>query len=300
MKATLTEKLRYRFDSFMAKGGRSSFVALTAVFLISLVLITVTRAAFIEAVGDVDVERGRGFWRQAWITFLEITDPGSMTQDVDSSPLVKIFAVLAGLVGIVLLSALIALVTNALDQRLQNMRKGHSKVIEDGHSLILGWNDRIADILRELTLANESEAKATVVILADRDKEEMDDFISLNLPETLTTKIVTRSGSPSASVNLSVVSAETARSVIILARAAVGDDESDLKRSDLSVIKTVLAVRQVSGERKVPVVAELFGAQRRDLARSIDADNVVCIDADALLAKIPCSDVAERSARGRL
>lgn len=286
MKATLTEKLRYKFDSFMAKGGRSSFVALTAVFFVSLAVISVTRAVFTEGMGDVNVERGHGFWRQAWITFLEITDPGSMSQDVDSSPLVKIFTVLAGMVGIVLFSALIALVTNALDQRLQNMRKGHSKVIEDEHSLILGWNDRIADILRELTLANESEAKATVVILADRDKEEMDDFISLNLPDTLTTKIVTRSGSPSASVNLGVVSAETARSVIVLAQAAVGDDESDLKRSDLSVIKTVLAVRQVLAEKEVPVVAELFGAQRRDLARSIDPDNVVCIDADALLAKI--------------
>ena len=286
MKATLTEKLRYRFDSFMAKGGRSSFVALTAVFFVSLGVITITRALFTEGVGDVDVERGHGFWRQAWITFLEITDPGSMSQDVDSSPFVKIFTVLAGMVGIVLFSALIALVTNALDQRLQNMRKGHSKVIEDEHSLILGWNDRIVDILRELTLANESEPSATVVILADRDKEEMDDFIALNLPDTLTTKIVTRSGSSSASVNLGVVSAETARSVIVLAQAAVGDDEADLKRSDLSVIKTVLAVRQVLGAKEVPVVAELFGAQRRDLARSIDPNNVVCIDADALLAKI--------------
>lgn len=278
---------RYRFDGFMARGSRSAFVALTVTFVALFAIISSLRVGVIAILNEPQIERGSGFWRQVYVTFLEISDPGSMAQDVDSSPAVKIFAILAGLAGIVLLSALIAFVTTALDQRMKRMRKGHSRVIETDHSLILGWNDRVVDIIRELIIANESEDTATVVVLADKDKEEMDDLLKLHLPERETTKVVTRSGSPSALVNLEVVSAETARSVIALAQAAPGDSSEDLDRSDMAVIKSVLAVRQtLHSDRAVPVVAEIFGPQKRELARSIDPAHVVCIDSEEVLAKI--------------
>ncbi len=287
VESSARERFRYWFDGFMAKGSSSAFIALTIVFLALFFIISVLRISAIAIAGDVPLQEGEGFWRQIYITFLEITDPGSMTQDVHSSPVVKIFAVLAGMSGIVLLSALIAFVTTALDQRLNDLRKGHSKVIEDEHSLILGWNDRILDILKELILANESEESASVVILAEKDKEEMDDFLGLNLPDRLTTKVVTRSGSPSSLVNLNVASADTARSVIVLASADSGGSQSDRDRSDMTVIKSVLAMRQLlEDDSDAPVVAEIFNEQRRALARSLDPKHVVCLDADDVLAKI--------------
>ena len=69
-------------------------------------------------------------------------------------------------------SALIAFITTALDQKLNELKRGRSKVIETAHTLILGWNEqRIVEILQELILANESEKDACVVILADKDRE---------------------------------------------------------------------------------------------------------------------------------
>ncbi len=286
LQSSTRERFRYWFDGFMAKGASSAFIALTIVFLVLFFVISALRVIAIAIVGDVPLQEGDGFWRQIYITFLEITDPGSMTQDVQSSPVVKIFAVIAGMAGIVLLSALIAFVTTALDQRLQNLRKGHSRVIENEHSLILGWNDRILDILKELVLANESEEKASVVILAEKDKEEMDDYLALNLPERLTTKVVTRSGSPSSLINLNVASADSARSVIVLAAADSGGSQSDRDRSDMTVIKSILAIRKLLDDGSdIPLVAEIFSQQRRELARSLDP-HVVCLDADDVLAKI--------------
>ena len=283
---SIRDRLRYRFDDFMSRGSSSSFVALTVVFLGLFVTVAVGRAITVAALGDPDVERGNSFWRQIWIAFLEMTDPGSMAQDIDSAMSVKIFAVIAGLAGLVLLSALIAVITTALDGRLAALRKGHSKVVLEEHSVILGWNERIVDVLRELILANESEESAAVVILADKDKEEMDDFLALNLPERITTKIVTRSGEISSLVNLGVVSINTCRSVIVLSSVENGPTSDDFERSDMTVIKTILGVRGALDDGDVPVVAEIFSQQKRELARTIDPGRVVAIDADDMLAKI--------------
>ena len=107
MQSSARERFRYWFDGFMARGSSSAFIALTIVFLALFVIISLLRVIAIAIAGDVPLQEGEGFGRQLYITFLEITDPGSMTQDVHSSAIVKIFAVLAGMSGIVLLLSLI-------------------------------------------------------------------------------------------------------------------------------------------------------------------------------------------------
>ncbi len=281
-----SQHLRYQFDDFMSRGSSSSFVALTVVFLGLFVFVAISRALYVVSLDGLGVERGDTFWRQVWIAFLEMTDPGSMTQDIDSAPAVKVFAIIAGLLGLILLSALIAVITTALDQRLALLRKGHSQVVLDEHTLIVGWNERIVDLLDELILANESEASEAVVILADRDKEEMDDYLALQVPERLTTKIVTRSGDVSSLVNLQVASVESCRSVVILSSAPPGPTQEDLDRSDMKVIKTILGVHGALDGRDVPIVAEIFNEERRQTAIAIDPEHVVAIDAEDMLAKI--------------
>lgn len=285
---TFRQKARYKFDDYMSRGSTSGFVALTIVFMSLLVIISVLRVIAVAILGDPNgVERGTGVWRQVYLTFLELTDPGSMTQDVTSSPVVKIFAVIAGMAGLVCFSALIAFVTNLLDQRMQSLRKGHSQVILDDHTLILGWNERVIDILDELILAFESEDNPGIVILADRDKEEMDDYLALNLSDSKNTKIVTRSGRESALVNLKIAAIETAKAVIVLATAEPTAPPEDLEQSDVQVIKTVLAACSLlPPDQAVPLVAEIHSPDRRDLATSIDPEHVVCIDASEMLAKI--------------
>ena len=67
---------------------------------------------------------------------------------------------------------------NQRDKPFGWLKKGYAKVMEREHTLILGWNERVLEILRELILANESESDAIVVILSEMDKEEMDDYLA--------------------------------------------------------------------------------------------------------------------------
>ena len=202
LKPTAKERFRYRFDNFMAKGGKSIFISLFVFFLISLAIVSGLRMLSwsISPTGD---ERQMGVVGQPYIAWLQMTDPGNMAQDVKSNWAYKLSAIIGGTSGIIILSMLIGLITTALDQKLQSLRKGHSQVVEEDHTLILGWSDqRIVEILKELILANESEDNPAVVILADKAKEDMDDFLALLVPDRLNTRIVTRSGSPSAMPNL--------------------------------------------------------------------------------------------------
>ena len=283
----LSDRVRYQFDCFMARGGSSIFVSLVVVFVGLLLTFSLVRGVMLLALPDATLERGHGFLHNAYITFLQMTDPGNMNQDVESSPAFKVSAILAGLTGVVMLSTLVAFITTALDQKISQLKKGHSKVIEDDHTLILGWNERVLEILRELVLANESEDDPVVVILADEDKEVMDEHLRVNMPDTLNTRVVTRSGSPSSLVNLEIASVASCRSVIVLARSPVSAPLRDKEASDAMVVKTVLALAAARPEAaSLNVVAEIFLEGNRRIVEDISPGEITTVDTDDILAKI--------------
>jgi len=281
-------RVRYRFDTFMARGGSSIFKVLTTVFVATFLLIGLLRGALLLLYPELSQQHELGFFGNLYVTFLEITDPGNMAQDIYSNVGYKVFAVLAGIAGIVMLSALIAFITTALDQKIYELKRGRSKVIESDHTLVLGWNEqRIIEILRELSIANESEKDACVVVLADRDKEEMDDVLRLRVKETATTRIVTRSGDVSTLTNLDMVSIEEAKSVIILASCEDTDNGEHKAASDAKAIQTVLATMGNDiDNHEFSVIVEIFNPTHRDIVRSSFPEHVVTVDTRDILAKL--------------
>ncbi|MGB1248882.1 MAG: TrkA-related ion transporter, partial [Chitinophagales bacterium] len=245
MKHSFKNRIQYKFEQFMAKGGSSIFVSLTMVFIISFILIIGLRfilmAIFNDSIDPV-TQSNRNFFQDVYAIWLQMTDPGNMNQDIYSGTGAKISAIIAGLVGVILLSALIAFITTALDNLLYEFRKGRGSILENEHTLILGWNERVVDILRELIIANESEDYASVVILSSEDKEKMDDFIAKRLPDTQTTKIITSNGNSSNINELKRVSAADAKSVIIMASCSDSAVEEEKLLSDTQAIKTIMAI----------------------------------------------------------
>lgn len=284
---TAWERFRYRFDNFMSKGGTSIFISLTIVFVVMLVVVSILRGLIMWMFPEAGVEREGNFWMGVYISFLQMTDPGNMNQDVESSDIYKVSAIIGGFSGLIMLSMLIAFITTALDQKISQLKKGRSRIIEQDHTLILGWNERIIEVLRELFLANESESNPVVVILADQDKEFMDDFIKDNCPSTMNTRVVTRSGLPSHLVDLDIVSINTCKSVICLASCNVSASSEDKEASDAQVIKTVLAmVASRDPGIKLNAVAEVFFDRHRKLVEEISPEEITTVDTNDILAKI--------------
>jgi hypothetical protein len=296
-KATLREKLRYKVDTFLSKGSGALFIALTISFLIALVLISVLRWVFLGfdvvlefALGDgvtfMDVVKD--FFYGIWLTWLQLTDPGNMAQDNESgTQLYKISAILAGMTGVVIFSALIAFLTTALDQAIDTLKKGHSKVLEEDHTLIIGWGPRVVEILNELVEANESEKDPVAVVLSEEEKIDMDEALRVQWTDRRNLRLVTRSGATSSLRSLGKVAAEKAQSAIVLATCGAGATEAQKLTSDAKVIKTVLAlVAHVGEEAEINIVAEVFDPRNRAVVKDIDPDRISVIDAEEILAKI--------------
>lgn len=287
-RVSLGDRFQYRVDTLFSKGGWPIFVGLAIVFLSILAVVILARGLLLALLPDTAVQHDGGVLRNLYIAFLVMTDPGNMVQDLSSSPWFKATAVVAGLAGLVMLSALIAFITTALDQRLARLKKGHSRVIESGHTLILGWSEqRAIEIIRELIIANESEHDSVVVVLADVDKEYMDDYLSLHLAARMSTRIVTRSGNPAAPINLDLVGVGDAKSVIVLSGVLETAPDDDKAAADARVIKALLAVVSTRPtDARLNISAEVLNPRLHGLARDISREEIITLDGSEILAKI--------------
>ena len=160
-------------------------------------------------------------------------------------------------------------------------------MIEKGHTLILGWNERIVDVIRELIIANKSEKSASVVILALNNKEEMDDLISNRLPDTKTTKIIVTTGDYANINELNRVNISEARSVILLANCSESSGMNDKLNSDILSIKTIMAIIACQkGENKLPIIAEVFTEEKRELISFFKDENIIALDSWDIMGKL--------------
>ncbi len=280
---TYRQRWRYRLDNFLAKGSSALFVSLLLAFLGAIAAIGLGRYLLHALAPEV----GNAFSRELWVVFLQLTDPGNMGEDSDNPPVLKSAAVVAGLTGVVIFSALIAFLTTALDQAIAHLKKGHSQVLESGHTLILGWGPRVVEMLRELVEANASEKDPVVVILAEEEKEEMDEYLRAHFTERKNTRVVTRSGSAGSVQSLRRVSSHRAKSAIVLASCTHSATLEVKLASDARVIKAVLALESlISEDQELAIVAEVFTDRNRQVVKDIAPGKVSAIDVEQILAKI--------------
>ncbi|MCL5244219.1 hypothetical protein M4I21_00255 [Cellulophaga sp. 20_2_10] len=285
MKNSFADRLNYKAERFLSKGGSSIFKSLLIIFIVVFVVLVGLRLILINIFPSLDYTGN--IFRDIWVTFLEMTDPGNMNQDNDAPTFLKVLTVLSGLTGVILLSMLIGFITTALDTMLYDFRKGRGKVIENNHTIILGWNERVVDVIRELILANESESKASVVILSNEDKEEMDNLITKRLPDMMTTEVITTQGDYANINELKRINLESARSIIILAGCSESATLSKKKSSDVQSVKSILAITACqNGKNELPIIAEIFTKEKRDIISFFEDDNIIAIDSWNIMGKL--------------
>jgi Trk K+ transport system NAD-binding subunit len=275
---TLQQRLRYAFDNTMAR-GTPALVGWLA--LLTLALIGLFTAVVLIADLAPDNRPGpSGPVGQAFENLLHALDPGTIAGDPGEHWPFLIAMLIVTLGGLFVVSALIGVIATGLDTRIEEMRKGRSVVLEEDHTLILGWSDTVFTVLAELEIANESRKKPSAVVLAERDKVEMDDMIREKV-RPKRTRVITRSGSPIDLGHLALVRPERARSIVVLS-------PEDEEESDAQVIKTILALTKGRGHRdlRYHIVAEIHDPANLSAARLVSGDEAVLIDKRETIAKL--------------
>lgn len=273
----LRARLRYRFDNTMARGP-----AVVVAYLTALSLLIVAIAALIVVVAGLsfDGERPTGFLEAMWQAMLRTLDPGTFSGETGWA--IRFVGLGVTLTGLFLVVALIGLIANAVDTKVDQLRRGRGPVVESGHTLILGWSAQVPLLISELILANASERRATVVVLASEDKLAMEELLSEVLEDRRTTRIVCRTGTPALPSDLARAGVTTARSII-----AVRPASGDAGAADAQVIKAVLAVRSLDPElTQAQIVAELEAPDSSEIIRTVTGGRVLTVSSDRVVAEV--------------
>lgn len=237
---TLRQRFRYWFDNIMSRGTGA---------LLGLLALAVAVIIVIDALVVVLLDIGPGgedhqsVAELLWQNLIRMLGADDVADGSEWAFRIAMLGVT--IAGVFLVANLIGIISGAFDERVAELRKGRSAVLESGHTVIVGWNSKILSMLDELCEANASAKKPLIVVLANRDKVEMEDEIRDKVTNNGRTRIICRSGDPLDQDDLLRAAPFSAKSIIIL-----GTDEED---SDANSIKTALAITRHPHRASAPV-----------------------------------------------
>ena len=275
MKPSFRQKLQYRFDNLMSRGTPAMVGML---FLLSLVIVVIA-GAVISLTGFSQDGQRLPFAEATWESLMRTLDSGTMGGDIGTGYRAVMLFVTLG--GIFIVSALIGVLSNGLEAQMDRLRKGRSQVLENNHTLILGWSAQIFTVLNELMVANENQSNARIVVLAEKDKVEMEDEIKERVEVKGKTRVICRNGSPIDPNEIEIASPHSAKSIIVLP-----PENND---PDTDVIKTVLAITNNPKRRaeKYHIVTQIREAKNLNVLKMVGRnDHVQAILTGDLVARV--------------
>lgn len=263
-KPSLGDRLRYRFDNWMSRGTAALMALLGIATVAFVVVLGLIAWVVLLLIGDEENlgDDPAGPIDMIWRSLMRTLDPGTMGADEGWGFRLVMLVVTVG--GLIIVASLIGIVSGAFDAKVAELRKGRSRVLESEHTLILGWSGKVFPVVAEICIANRSRPKSAIVVLADKDKVEMEDALRAEVPDIGKTRIIVRSGDPMNLSDLEIANPHSARSIIVLA-----DDQSE--DPDSEVIKTTLAVTNNPNRKsgKYHIVGELRDPANLEAARLV-------------------------------
>lgn len=257
----------------MTRGTPALVGALALVSLIFVVIISALVVAFTPEDAKSHGATGGVLWRSV----LDTLDTAGM-HDEEGSVLFLGLMLLVTIGGIFLVSSLIGVLTTGMDRKLSELRKGRSKVVETGHTVILGWSEQVFTIVSELIKGNEGES-TTIAILADRDKATMDDELRTRVTERGSVRIVCRTGKPTEPHDLDIVRPDSAKVILV--------PEAEPDQGDVYVIKTLLALGHRTWPKgRPPVVAAVASTRNLRAARTAGGKGAHIVDGNDMTARL--------------
>jgi voltage-gated potassium channel Kch len=274
-KVSFQEKFNYKFDNLVSRGSLSLIFYLGIISLFIILLFAVLAFSTDLVPEDDD----GGFGETLWINTMHVLDPG-VVADATGLWVSRLFALFVTLVGIIVMSTLIGLISNGIMDKLDSLRKGRSRVLEEDHVIILGWSSKIFTIISEIIIANENQKRGAIVILADKDKVFMEDDIRDKIGDTKNTKIICRTGNPIDVDDINITNPHNSKAIIIV--------DKDNENSDSQIIKTIVAIVTNPKRRKEPyhITAEIEKKKNFEVAKMVGGDEVELILSDDFISKV--------------
>ncbi|XP_023737979.1 ion channel CASTOR isoform X1 [Lactuca sativa] len=266
--ASLNKQLAYKVDVFLSVRPYSKPLAL---LVATLLLIGVGGLALFGVTDDCLADC-------LWLSWTYVADSGNHANSEGLGP--RLVSVSISFGGMLIFAMMLGLVTDAISEKFDSLRKGRSEVVKKDHTLILGWSDKLGSLLNQLAIANESLGGGIVVVMAERDKEEMESDIAKMEFDFRETSVICRSGSPLILADLKKVSVSKARAIIVLA------EDGNADQSDARALRTVLSLTGVKEGLQGHIVVELGDLDNEVLVKLVGGDLVETVVAHDVIGRL--------------
>ncbi|GAV86820.1 DUF1012 domain-containing protein [Cephalotus follicularis] len=265
---SLNKQLAYRVDVSLSIHPYAKPLAL---LVATLLLICLGGLALYGVTDD-------GLTDCLWLSWTYVADSGNHASSEGIGP--RLVSVSISFGGMLIFAMMLGLVTDAISEKFDSLRKGRSEVVEQNHTLILGWSDKLGSLLNQLVIANESLGGGIVVVMAERDKEEMELDIAKMEFDYRGTSVICRSGSPLILADLKKVSVSKARAIVILA------EDGNADQSDARALRTVLSLTGVKEGLIGHIVVELSDLDNEILVKLVGGDLVETVVAHDVIGRL--------------
>ncbi|GAV37409.1 CASTOR/POLLUX-related putative ion channel [Streptomyces acidiscabies] len=263
--------MRYLFDRTLAR----STATLLGWLALSCLAVVVPASALLVWTDPDAPHSLSGRLLQVGRTSAETLRLGAAT----GAPLRMLLSVLLGLIALLVVSTVIGVVTTGLGDQLTELRRGRSRVLEQGHTVVLGWSDQIFPLVTELIAARPAGVRHVVTVLADRDPAAMERALTGAVGPRAGVRLECRSGSPADPDALALVMPGTARTVTVLPA-----EDAD---GDLTVVRTLLALRTLLPAGRGPrVVAAVHDGRHLPAARLAAGPRGTVLETDLTTARL--------------
>ncbi|KAK8631351.1 hypothetical protein V6N13_080105 [Hibiscus sabdariffa] len=267
-KVSLNKQLEYRVDVVLSVHPYAKPLAL---LVATLLLICLGGLALFGVTDDSLADC-------LWLSWTFVADSGNHANSEGMGP--RLVSVSISFGGMLIFAMMLGLVSDAISEKLDSLRKGRSEVVEQNHTLILGWSDKLGSLLNQLAIANESLGGGTVVVMAERDKEEMELDIAKMEFDFRGTSVICRSGSPLILADLKKVSVSKARAIVVLA------DDGNADQSDARALRTVLSLTGVKDGLRGHIVVELSDLDNEVLVKLVGGELVETVVAHDVIGRL--------------
>lgn len=133
--APLKDRIRYYFENTMSEGSTAVIKWLGLVSLFMVLVLGIVIVIFGISADPSPEGTELGFIEGAWQSLMATLDSGTMGGDEGWA--FRAVRFIATLGGIFLISILIGTISAGIDEQLDRLKKGRSKVLESNHTLIL-------------------------------------------------------------------------------------------------------------------------------------------------------------------
>ncbi len=267
---SLRERLRYRSDQFFQSGFTLQlFISAIIVLAVIVLFYVIAEVAGVHPGPDFGVTDGQQdgpYWPSVrlWWVVMHVME----SYWLETGTFSQILSIFLTLFNFLVFAAIVGLVGSRIQQRLEQLRRGTSRVIEEEHIVILGWSGKVIPILDELYEGLENR-KQVYVIASERPIEEIETRMRKSFHRRrMRSRWVIRQGSLTDLKDLELLAIDRAREVIILRQD--GGHNND----DVQVVKTIMAAAHIierRGESDLPtpdIIAEIEVPSFVPLARA--------------------------------